>query len=181
MLPEIISDVQGAFVEGRQILNSVLIAHECVDSRHKQQHPGLICKLDFAKPYDMVDWGFLQYMMERMGFGKRWWQWIKCCVSSAHFSILLNGSSKGYFKSSRGLRQGNPLSPMPFVIVAEALNTLLERAKQMQLILGFAIEGSFLEVTHLQFADDTIIFCDASLNQVETLKFISKWFEWLSA
>lgn len=105
---------------------------------------------------------------------------IKSCVSAAHFSILLNGLSKGYFKSSCGLRRGDPLSPMPFVIVVEVLNALLEGAKQMQLISGFVIEDGVHEVTHLQFADDNIIFCAASLTQVEMLKFILKWFEWLS-
>ena len=59
MLPEIISVVQGAFVDGHQILDSVLIAHECVDSRNQQQCARLVCKLDFEKAYDMVDWGFL--------------------------------------------------------------------------------------------------------------------------
>lgn len=85
------------------------------------------------------------------------------CVSSAHFSVFVNGSPKGYFKSSRGLWQGDPLSPILFVIVAEALNALMERATQRALIKGFAIDNSAVEVTHLQFANDIIIFCDASL------------------
>ena len=69
MLSLIISDSQGAFVDGHQILDNVLIAHECIDSRNRQRRPGIICKLDFEKAYDMVDWGFLQYMLERMGLG----------------------------------------------------------------------------------------------------------------
>lgn len=103
MLPEVIYDIQGAFVDGHQILDSVVIAHECIDSIYRQKHPRLICKLDFEKAYDIVDWGFLQYMMTIMGFGEKWCQWIHSCVSSTHFSVLVNGSPKGYFKSSRGL------------------------------------------------------------------------------
>ena len=80
----------------------------------------------------------------------------------------------------RDLRQGDPLSPMPFVIVAEPLHALLEKAKQNNLIKGFALENSNFEVTHLRFADDTIMFCDAFLDQVENLKCILKWFELLS-
>lgn len=110
VLPKIISDIQGAFVDGSQILDSVLVAHERTDSRNRQQCPGLICKLDFEKAYDMVDWGLLFYMLHRMGFGAKWRKGIHNCVSSAHFSIMVNGSPKGYFKSSRGLRQGAPLS-----------------------------------------------------------------------
>lgn len=72
VLPEIISEIQGAFVDGRQILDSIIVAHKCVDSRNRQHRPGLICKSDFEKAYDMVDWNFLQYMMKNMGFGKKW-------------------------------------------------------------------------------------------------------------
>ena len=102
------------------------------------------------------------------------------CLSSPHFSILVNGSPKGYFKSSRGLRQGDPSSPMLFVIVAEAFNALMEKDKHQGLIKGFAVDNVDQEVTHLQFVDDTIIFCDASMTQVINLKFILKWFEKLS-
>ena len=69
---------------------------------------------------------------------------------------------------------------MLFVIVAEALNTLLERAKQARLLTGFTIANSVHEVTHLQLADDTIIFCDASSDQLDNLKFLLQWFEMLS-
>ena len=61
--------MEGTFADDRQILDSVLIAHECIDSSNRQRRLGIICKLDFEKAYDMVDWGFLQYMLERMGLG----------------------------------------------------------------------------------------------------------------
>ena len=98
VLPEIISDIQGAFVDGRQVIDSVVIAHECIDSRFRHHRPGVVCKLDFEKAYEMVDCDFLQYMLTRMGFGAKWRKWIHSCISLAHFSILVNGSLKGYFK-----------------------------------------------------------------------------------
>eukprot|EP00268_Persea_americana_P028829 TRINITY_DN27957_c0_g1_i1.p1 TRINITY_DN27957_c0_g1~~TRINITY_DN27957_c0_g1_i1.p1 ORF type:complete len:198 (+),score=28.97 TRINITY_DN27957_c0_g1_i1:182-775(+) len=119
-------------------------------------------------------------MLACMRFGLKWRGWIHSCVSSAQFFVLVNASPKGFFNSSRGLRQGDPLSPILFVIVAKALNALMNRANQARLISGFSIENADYEVTHLQFADDTIIFCDASLEQVERLKFILRWFEMLS-
>lgn len=119
MLPLITSDSQGAFVDGCKILDNVLIAHECIDSRNRQRRLGLICELDFEKAYDMVDWVFLHYMLGRMGFGKKLRDWIHACVSFAQFFVLVNGSPKGFFKSSIGIRQGDLLSPM-FVIVVEA-------------------------------------------------------------
>ena len=68
-LPKLISVAQGAFVRGRQILVGVLISNECIHSKKKEKRPGLICKLDMEKAYDRVEWGFLQYLMRRMGFG----------------------------------------------------------------------------------------------------------------
>ena len=92
----------------------------------------------------------------------------------------MNGSPKGYFKSSRGIQEGDPSSPLLFVIVAEALHAMLERANQLRLIKGFCYDNAAIEITHLQFADDTVIFCDADLVQVDNLKLILKWFELLS-
>ena len=111
-----------------------------------------------------------------MGFGEKWRKWIQCCISSAHFSILVNGSAKGHFKSSKGLQQGDPLSPMLFVIVAEALHALMEKSKHHILIKDFVVDNVDVEVTHLQFADDTIMFSDASLDQLDNLKCILRWF-----
>ena len=105
----IISQSQNAFVEGRQILDAVLIANEAVDSILRRKENGILCKLDIEKAYDHISWDFLLQIMERMGFGSKWISWIKWCISTASFSVLVNGSSTGFFMSSRGLRQGDPL------------------------------------------------------------------------
>ena len=128
VLAKVISTSQNAFVEGWQIINAVLIANEAIDSILKSNRGAILCKLDIEKAHDHVDCYFLLAVLENMGFGEKWCRWIKWCLSTARFSVMVNGSPTGLFQSSRGLRQGDPLSPYLFVIVMEAFSCLLKRA-----------------------------------------------------
>ena len=166
--------------EGRQILDSVLIANECLDSRPKASNPGVLCKLDLEKAYDHVNWDFLIYLLRRCGFSKKWRNWIYFCVSSVRFSILVNGSPCGFFPSSRGIHQGDPLSPMLFVIVMEAFSRSIVKANGVGMLSGFSVESidsDPLEVSHLLFANDTVIFCEADLDHLFNLRPVLIWFE----
>ena len=183
VLGAVLSPTQNAFIQGRQITESVLIANECLDSRLKSGLPGLLCKLDVEKAYDHVNWNFLMYMLERCGFGAKWRQWMYFCISTVQYSILINGTPCGYFKSTRGIRQGDSLSSLLFVLVMEALSCLMDKAVSENLLEGFAVNNHTrldLKISHLLFADDTLIFCGATWDQLIHLKGVLMCFEAVS-
>ena len=112
-----------------------------------------------------------------------WRQWISFCLSTVRFSILINGSPHGFFGSSRGLWQGDPLSPLLFVLVMEAVGRMLDKAVHEGRLLGFCVSdsaGRSLVVFHLLFAYDTLIFCDANIDQMLILCMMLIWFETVS-
>ena len=161
----------------------MLIANELIDSRTKSGMPGIICKLDIEKAYDHVNWGFLLYVMRRMGFGGKWIAWISHCVSSVSYAVLINGSPSQFFSASRGLRQGDPISPLLFLLVMEVFTRMLRAASSAGLLAGFSVgrlNDSSTKISHLLFADDTIIFCDNVCEQIVNLRGILIWFEAVS-
>ena len=140
----------------------------------------MVCKLDIEKTYDHVNWEALFYLLDRMGFGLKWKGWIKACVTSVRFSILVNGSLEGFFGSFRGLRQGDPLSPLLFLLIMEVLSRILKKTKENNLIQGFhvgAVNSVGVRISHLLFADDTILFCDASKEQLLSIRLALSCFQ----
>ena len=117
----------------------MLIANECLDSRMKCRTSGVVCKLDIEKAYDHLNWDILFYLLERMGLGGRWRRWLKAYVSIVCFLVLINGSLAGFFGSSRGLRQGDLLSPHLFLLIMEVLSWILKKIEEGGLIQGFHV------------------------------------------
>ena len=97
VLDKVISPSQNAFVEGRQILDAALIANEAVDSILRRNDGKVVYKLDIERAYDHLNWEFVFEVMRRKGFGQRWLSWITWCMSTASFSILINGAFVGFF------------------------------------------------------------------------------------
>ena len=112
-------------------------------------------------------------MLERSGFGERWRCWIHQCVSMVRFSMLINETLADFFSSSRVVRQGDPLSPLLFVVVMEAFSRMMNVAVERELLSGFSVgtrHFEVMEVSHLLFADDTLIFCEPKVEQICNLR-----------
>lgn len=97
-----------------------------------------------------------------------------------YFSILMNGTSKGFFKASKGLWQGDPLSPFLFSLVADGLIAILRKADEARLVVGFVIRHDNIMVSHLQFANDTILFFKAEFENVRRMELCMKIFKMIS-
>ena len=151
-----------------------------IDEIKKKGMGGLLCKVDFEKAYDSVEWSFLDWVMDKMGFGEKWRKWIMGCVSTTSIFMLVNGSPSRQFRISRGLRQGCPLSPFLFNLVAKALSSLLHEAVSRNLFKGIKVGSNEMSVSHLQYADDTIIFCEAQVDQLLNVKRVLRCFQVIS-
>ena len=119
-------------------------------------------KLDFEKAFDNVNWDFLMNTLVGFGFSSKWISWIKMCISTVKFSVLINGSPKGYFSAANELRQGDPLSPLLFILVTYIFNRMLCIDKENNLINEIKFLHNGLDVLNIQYADDTLLFLEPS-------------------
>jgi mannosylglycoprotein endo-beta-mannosidase len=111
-LNRLVSRAQSAFIKKRSIHDNFVYTQNLIRALHRQQQPGIFLKLDLAKAFDSVRWDFLMEVLTRFGFGPRWRSWVSTLLSSSSSSIMLNGARGQWYKHFRGLRQGDPLSPM---------------------------------------------------------------------
>jgi hypothetical protein len=181
MLPKIISPLQSAFVPSRNIQDNTILAHELLHSfKHKRGKGGfMFLNMDMEKAFDKMEWDFILAIMEKLGFHSSWLIWIKLCISSSSFSILLNGSPFGLFTPKRGLRQGDPLSPFLFILGSEVLSHLLFREEAVGNIKGLKISRQTSTIHHLLFADDLLIFGKATLKEASSIQAcLTKYYLW---
>ena len=171
-LAKAIPESQSAFLSGRLITDNVLVAFETLHylKRKTQGKVGqMALKLDMSKAYDRVEWEFLERIMRHLGLGDRLVKLIMSCISSVSYSMLLNGQPVGFIKPERGLRQGDPLSPYLFLMCAMGLQSLLHSAEMEGHIKGVAICRNGPRVSHLFFADDSILFCHAKKEECQKI------------
>ena len=138
----------------------------------------MILKLDMSKAYDRVEWLCLENIMEKLGFNLRWRGHMMQCISFVLYSVRINRKPCGNISPSRVLRQRNPLSPYLFLICVEGLSALIKK-----FIENGASKGLFVcrrggpSISHLYFADNSLIFCTVSLEECDSLQHVLKVFE----
>lgn len=176
LLPAIISEEQTGFVPGRTILDGVIIAQEAIHSLQTNKEEGMCIKLDIKKAFDKVDWRFLCKTIEAFGFNRQFINWIFECISTPKISISVNGSLERFFEISRGLRQGDPIFPFLFIIMAEGLGRAIKKASYNGKISGIKVSRS-ISVSHQQFADDTMLFGSSSKREARQFRSLLSHYE----
>ncbi|GKA67296.1 putative RNA-directed DNA polymerase, eukaryota, reverse transcriptase zinc-binding domain protein [Tanacetum coccineum] len=166
-IKEVVSENQSAFVPGRRIFDNILFTQELMHNYHlKRGSPRCTFKVDIQKAYDTVDWRFLGFILKCFGFHSTMIKWIMACVTSASFSICINGNVHGYFRGKRGLRQGDPLSPYLFTLVMEILTLILQRRVRTSESFKYHKHCEELSIINVCFADDLFIFAHGDVDSV---------------
>jgi hypothetical protein len=157
ILPFVISKEQVGYVEGRKIMDNVIVTHEVIHSLKTTKILGMLIKLDLSKDFDRVNSQYLHSMLESFGFDSQWVNWILNLTSSAFFSILVNGVPSQPFSPSRGIRQGDPLSPFLFVLMAEGLGRYIKATVLEGSLKDLPLHNIQPTPLHSEFVDDTLL------------------------
>ncbi|XP_074277814.1 uncharacterized protein LOC141601429 [Silene latifolia] len=169
VLPDLISQNQGGFIQGRSIMDNILICQDIIRVyERKAISPMCLFKMDLQKAYDTMEWSFLDQMLTTMNFPRQFRKWIMQCVTTTSYSLTLNGNMFGFFKGQRGLRQGDPLCPLLFTICMEYLSRLLLYSTASPDFKFYPLCKP-LQQTHLMFADDLLLFSKGYAHSMMTL------------
>nr|XP_043629901.1 uncharacterized protein LOC122601202 [Erigeron canadensis] len=162
---------QTAFLEDRLISDGPLILNEVISWIRKNKKKAFIFKVDFNKAYDNVNWCFLIDILSQLGFPRKWCDWIYVVLASARSAVLVNGSPTFEFQCFKGMRQGDPISPFLFIVVMEALSTMLRKASCNWSLKGISLPNNGPVISHLLYADDCAFLGEWS---VENLNMVAR-------
>lgn len=164
MISSLVAENQSAFVPGRAISDNVLITHEMLHflkNSEAKKNCSMVIKTDMTKAYDRLEWTFIRTVLMCLGFGEKWIGWILQCITTVSYSFLINGTPRGDVRPSRGIRQGDPLSPYIFILCSEVLSGLCLKSQAEGKMVGIRVARKSPRINHLLFANDTMFFCRA--------------------
>lgn len=157
-----------------------MAAHEIIHEITRKKEAGIILKLDYEKAYDRVNWSFLEETLKSRGFSDKWLKWISRVTRGGSVCVKINEENSSYFSVGKGLRQGDPLSPLLFNLVADVFTKMLSKAAAHNLIEGLLPNVQDGGIISLQYADDTLLFLKNDLNQAIHFKWLLACYEQLS-
>ncbi|CAM8930538.1 unnamed protein product [Rhodiola kirilowii] len=173
ILHKLVSAEQVGFVKGRSIIENIGLGHDLLfDFKRKTEGSNIMIKLDMSKAYDRISWSFILAALRASGCCENFVDLVFRCISSSWFSIKWDGRRYGHFKSSQGLRQGDPLSPTLFVIAMEWLTKDINHAVDESLVLGYQTGVTWRYINSLMFADDILLFTNGCKRSLENLMVI---------
>lgn len=176
-LADLILPRQTTFVKDRLLLENIVLASEFINGYHKNKSPKKITiKVDIGKAFDTLSWEFHFAALQALHLPSQFVARIKACTFTISFMVGYNETVNGYFKRTRGLRQGDTLSPYLFVIVVSYLSHLLNK-EAMENKIRFHSQCKSTKHTHLSFADDLLIFIDGSIESVQQVLSVLREFE----
>lgn len=154
---------QYGFIRSRSIQDCLAWSFEYIHQCHHSHRETIILKLDFKKAFDIVEHSTIILMLQHLGFPSKWLSWIQSILSSSSSAVLLNGVPGKIFKCKHGVWQGDPLSPLLFVLAAELLQVLVNKAASMNLLKA-PIPHEMDEFPIIQYTDDTHLLLQADAN-----------------
>nr|CAD1840688.1 unnamed protein product [Ananas comosus var. bracteatus] len=169
-MAELINPYQTAFIKERNILDNFYTAHVLIHHLHSTKEKAALLKIDFERAFDHINWHFLLQLLSARGFGTKWIDWMTGLLASTSSAILLNGVPGSAFTCKRGLRQGDPLSPLLFILCIDVLFRMLQAASSAGHITALGIAEE--RILTLQFADDILLFFNGSRKSAAVIKVI---------
>jgi hypothetical protein len=158
---------QTPFIRGRCIQDNYMLVRLSAKLLHQKRIPSLLLKVDEAKAFDSISWPFLLSVLRRRGFGPRWIAWIALLLQSASTSVLINVCVGNSFRHGRGLRQGDPISPLLFVIAMDILSAMFQVEDDAGVLSDLASLGLSHRV--LLYADDVVIFAELDVREISAV------------
>lgn len=178
MLPVVIDEQQSGFVRGRSIHESIALAHEMVADLDRRSDGGnIIFKYDMSKAYDRVEWRFLLRSMRAMGFSDLVQDLVYRTICNIRYRVCINGFYSSEFRSSRGVRQGDPLSPLLFIMAQQILSYNLNKMMENGVIWPYRLGRHVTPISHLFYADDMLIFTNGRIRSLQRLRDLLKLYQ----